>query len=280
MIDEATGHATVSRQGTEGLSVIDASAPLTTKADEIARILEEMIVAGHLQPDQVLRQEDLSQRFGVSRTPVREAFRQLAALGLVSLVANRGVRVRTLDQDEWGQAFIARAALEGTAAERAALRITEDELGRIDEANETFRRQTDLLRSPGLSSDERERASLAWIAANDAFHEAILGAAEVPLIGRLISGLRRVFSGESMWAPGSAADRLYEINVRQHDAIRHALAAGSADAARTLAHDHVLDSWERLKAVLAEATPAQPAQQHSARMSKTQARSTTDSSTS
>jgi DNA-binding GntR family transcriptional regulator len=148
-------------------------------------------------------------------SPVREAFRQLAALGLVSFVPNRGVRVRALDQDEWGQAFLARAALEATAAYRAASRITESDLRRIDEANEEFQRQTDLLRSPVLSSEER--ASLAWIAANDAFQEAILDVAQVPLIGRLIVGLRRVFSGESLWAPGSAADRLYEANVRQHD---------------------------------------------------------------
>jgi DNA-binding GntR family transcriptional regulator len=252
--DDLTQHDDNTAHGAGEPSVAGRAAALTTKADEIARSVEEMIVAGRLRPDQVLRQDDLSRRFGVSRTPVREAFRQLAALGLVSFVPNRGVRVRALDQDEWGQAFLARAALEAAAAHRAASRITGDDLRRIDEANEDFRHQTDLLRSPALSSGERERASLDWIAANDAFHEAILDAAQVPLIGRLISGLRRVFSGESMWAPGSAADRLYQVNVRQHDAIRHALAAGSADAARTLAQDHVLDSWEMLKAVLAEAT--------------------------
>jgi DNA-binding GntR family transcriptional regulator len=253
MSDDLTERDGIAEHGARAPSVADRSGPLTTKADEIARSVEEMIVAGRLQPDQVLRQDDLSRQFGVSRTPVREAFRQLAALGLVSFVPNRGVRVRALDQDEWGQAFLARAALEAAAAHRAASRMTEADLRRIDEANEDFRHQTDLLRSRGLTSGERERASLGWIAANDAFHEAILGAAQVPLIGRLISGLRRVFSGESMWAPGSAADQLYQVNVRQHDAIRHALAAGSADAARTLAHDHVLDSWEMLKAVLAEA---------------------------
>lgn len=229
----------------------DAAA--TTKADELARALEEMIVAGRLEPGRVLRQDELSRQFGVSRTPVREAFRQLAAVGLVSFVPNRGVRVRALDQDEWGQAFLARAALEATAAHRAALRLTPADLQRIDEANEEFRRQTNLLRSPGLTSDERQRASFAWVAANDAFHEAILCAADVPFIQRMITGLRRVFSGESLWAPGSAVDRLYDVNLRQHDAIRYALAAHSPDAARTLAHDHVLDSWELLKAVLAEA---------------------------
>ena len=240
---------------------MDVSAPPagpTTKADELARSIEEMIVAGRLEPGRVLRQDELSRQFGVSRTPVREAFRQLAARGLVSFTPNRGVRVRELDQDEWGQAFLARAALEATAAHHAATRLTPTDLERIDAANDEFRRQTELLRSPGLTRDERERASFAWVAANDRFHEAVLCAADLPVISRLIAGIRRVFSGESMWAPGSAVDRLYEVNIRQHDAIRYALAARSADAARTLAHDHVLDSWELLKAVLAEA-PRHPA---------------------
>jgi DNA-binding GntR family transcriptional regulator len=239
----------------------EAEPVATTKADELARELEEMIVAGRLEPGQVLRQDELSRQFGVSRTPVREAFRQLAAVGLVSFVPNRGVRVRTLDQDEWGQAFLARAALEATAARRAAQRLTDADLRAIDEAGAEFRRQTDLLRSQGLTSDERRRASFAWVGANDAFHDAVLCAADVPFIRRMITGLRRVFSGESLWAPGSAVDRLYEVNLRQHDAIRYALAARSPEAAHTLAHDHVLDSWELLKAVLAEAPRAvdQPA---------------------
>ena len=67
----------------------------TTKADDIALVIEEAIVAGELEPGTVLRQEQLSEQFNVSRTPIREALRRLAALGLVSFVPNRGVRVRT-----------------------------------------------------------------------------------------------------------------------------------------------------------------------------------------
>ena len=69
---------------------------LSTKADDIARVLEDEIVGGVIPPGTVLRQEQLSDRFDVSRTPVREALRRLAALGLVTFEPNRGVRVRSI----------------------------------------------------------------------------------------------------------------------------------------------------------------------------------------
>ncbi len=75
-------------------------ATVGTKADDIALVLEDEIVSGRIAPGTVLRQEQLSERFGVSRTPTREALRRLAALGLVSFVPNRGARVRTLSREE------------------------------------------------------------------------------------------------------------------------------------------------------------------------------------
>lgn len=226
--------------------------PMTTKADQIAQAIEEMIVSGRVVPGAVLRQDELSRRFAVSRTPIREALRQLAALGLVSFTPNKGVRVRALDREEWAQTFLARAALEGAAAELAAQRLTDADLAEIDEAAAEFARQTELLRSTDLAQGERELASFAWVAANDRFHHAIIAASGATLIDRLITSLRRVFSGEALWSPGSAADSLYETNLRQHDAIRHALAARNGAAARILIQDHILDSWRLLQAVLDE----------------------------
>src|ERR1051326_7295505 len=81
----------------------------STKADDIARLLEDEIVAGTIAPGTVLRQEQLSERFDVSRTPVREALRRLAALGLVSFEPNRGVRVRAISASELREAFLVRA---------------------------------------------------------------------------------------------------------------------------------------------------------------------------
>ena len=89
-----------------------------TKADEIALALEEAIVSGELAPGSVLRQEQVSAQYEVSRTPVREALRRLAALGLVSFEANRGFRVRTLSRAEMWEAFLLRAELESLVTGR------------------------------------------------------------------------------------------------------------------------------------------------------------------
>src|SRR5204863_3185534 len=106
----------------------------TTKADDIALVIEEAIVSGELAPGTVLRQEQVSERFAVSRTPVREALRRLAALGLVSFVPNRGVRVRGLSRDELHEAFLVRAELESLATEIAAPKLTEADLGELEAA--------------------------------------------------------------------------------------------------------------------------------------------------
>ena len=96
-----------------------------TKADDIALALEEAIVSGEIPPGSTLRQEHLSEQFQVSRTPVREALRRLAALGLVTFEPNRGVRVRMLSLDEIREAFMVRAELESLATEIATLKMTD-----------------------------------------------------------------------------------------------------------------------------------------------------------
>src|SRR5512132_1389989 len=108
------------------------------KADDIARALEEAIVAGEIPPGSTLRQEHLSEQFQVSRTPVREALRRLAALGLVTFEPNRGVRVRMLALDELREAFLVRAELESLATEIATPKMSGDDLDALEEAEVRF----------------------------------------------------------------------------------------------------------------------------------------------
>jgi len=222
----------------------------TTKADDIALVIEEAIVSGELAPGTVLRQEQLSEQFNVSRTPIREALRRLAALGLVSFVPNRGVRVRTLSGDELEEAFLVRAELEGLATEIATPKFTPENIAELDEAEKRFAAISQELRSrePG---DERRTIMGDWVRANHAFHDVIYRVAGLPLVEQLAKSARRTFSGPAVWAPGDhSIDGLYAKNAEQHRAIKQAIAAGSATGARALAREHVLSSFHLLETIL------------------------------
>src|ERR1700752_3456076 len=141
----------------------------STKADDIALVIEEAIVSGELAPGTVLRQEHLSEQFDVSRTPVREALRRLAALGLVSFVPNRGVRVRTISREELHEAFMVRAELEALATEVAATKITREDLAEWEAVEQHFAGISKELRA--RESGEARRSVMGdWVRANHAFH--------------------------------------------------------------------------------------------------------------
>jgi DNA-binding GntR family transcriptional regulator len=238
-----------------------------TKADEIALAVEEAIVSGELAPGTVLRQEELSDRYAVSRTPVREALRRLVALGLASFEPNRGVRVRTLTRDELYEAFLVRAELEGLATELAAHKITDEQLAEVVVAEKRFHRVTEELRSREPGRDRRS-ITADWVRANHGFHDVIYAIADVPYIERVAKSARRTFSGPAVWAPGGAEfDELYHANDQQHRAIRQALAAGSPTGAGALAREHVLSSFTMLEAIL-EYVGAWPQGWHEARGSR------------
>jgi DNA-binding GntR family transcriptional regulator len=222
-----------------------------TKADELALRLEQAIVRGEFSPGQVLRQEELSERYGVSRTPVREALRRLAALGLVSFEPNRGVRVRTLSREELREAFLVRAELESLATELAVPRFGPADRDALAAAHERYVGITSRMRDMSSPFDQRAALTGEWLAANYAFHDVIYEAADAPLVGRIARSARRTFLGQAVWAPGGPEmDELYERNVAQHRAILDAIAAGSAAGARALAREHVIDSWHLLEVIL------------------------------
>jgi DNA-binding GntR family transcriptional regulator len=226
--------------------------PLTsTKADDIARVLEDEIVGGAIANGTVLRQEQLSERFEVSRTPVREALRRLAALGLVTFEPNRGVRVRSISQAELQEAFLVRAELEALATEVATPRMTQADLAALDAAEQAFSTLTLELRAQAREGDARDSSLFVdWMQANYAFHDVIYRVAAMPLVERLAKGARRTFIGDRVWSARTELDELYAKNDLQHRAIREAIAAGSADAARVLAREHVLSSGRLITAVL------------------------------
>lgn len=100
-------------------------------ADEVCRKIADEIVLGNFAPSTRLDEVSLAQRFNVSRTPVREALKQLAIMGLVEYRTNRGSVVAAMTPEQLDQMFEAIGELEAACARHAALRMTEADRGRM-----------------------------------------------------------------------------------------------------------------------------------------------------
>src|SRR3954463_1997114 len=226
------------------------TATVGTKADDIALDLEELIVSGQIAPGSVLRQEQLSEQYQVSRTPIREALRRLAALGLVTFEANKGVRGRTLEGAGLREAFLVRSELESLATELAVPRIGREELQALDDAETRFSALTLELRARAREGTADGTLLANWVGANHASHDVIYTAANAPMVERVAKSARRSFFTHVVWAAGLDIDHLYDQNDLQPRASREAIAAGSSVGARQLAREHVLASGRMLETIL------------------------------
>jgi DNA-binding GntR family transcriptional regulator len=141
-------------------------------------LLEEAILEGELKPGERLRAEALAQRFGTSRTPIREALLQLEGQGLVEVEPNRGAVVRAFDREDLLDLYNLRALLEPAIAARAATRID----------------AADIERLAALCDDDAPVEE--QMAANESFHRVIASACGSPRLQvamRAASGIPRTF---------------------------------------------------------------------------------------
>ena len=128
-------------------------------------VIEEAIVSGELEPGTNPppgAAVGAVQRLAHRRSA--KALRRLAALGLVSFVPNRGVRVRTISREELHEAFMVRAELEALATEVAAAKMTPEDLESARGRRAALRR--DLERRPRAPAEERRSIMGDWVRAN------------------------------------------------------------------------------------------------------------------
>lgn len=218
----------------------------STKADDIAAAIEEQILLGRLGPGTLLRQEQLAADFGVSRTPIREALRRLDALGLVTFRPNRGVLVRGPSRDDLWDSVLVRAALEATAAELAATRMTDDELAELAEVERRYAAITVRLRSGEMSDVQRRQLAGEWAAGNDRFHDLIVDHCGMPLLRRTARSVRRIYQTLPTLALSPEVEGIHDLNLRQHHVIVEALRARSPAGASALMHEHIISTGRLL----------------------------------
>lgn len=218
----------------------DVSAENATGAalvDSIAARIRDRIMSGEIPIGASLRQAELADDFGVSRTPVREALRQLQTGGLIEVIPNRGAVVRVPSPWEVREAYEVRAELEALAAARAVSRISRGEIERLREANQ---RMFDRSNAATATDGTGERPE------NDTFHHSLATVADNTRLARSIDEINEAFprNVSAQLLVGDARHR--EENFLEHERILDAIERGDAEAARNEMRAHILSAGEQL----------------------------------
>jgi len=223
-------------------------------AEELVQHLVESISAkifnGAYAPGQKLRQETLAEEYDVSRTPVREAFRQLETKGLIVQQPRYGATVVAPTLKDIGANYWLRGELEGMAAELAARWISDADLQRLQAAHAECAEAVAALYAEvnaGGAAAPRQAASPMrhWVVKNQEFHALIFRAAGNPSLERIIKDLHTDYTKNilNMTVLGMYETRMKK-NVEHHATIVEALTARDTAASRAAMRTHIHESGE------------------------------------
>jgi DNA-binding GntR family transcriptional regulator len=201
------------------------------RSDQLREAIEEEIVMGRFPPGSRIDDTALALRFGVSRTPIREALIQLASSGLVEIRRRRGALVSEINPHRLYEMFEVMAELEAMCARRAARRGTEAQ-------------QRVLLSALALTRRAAETRDVdAYFHENEGFHQAIYAASQNAfLIEQTLSVQRRLRPYRRLQL--RVRDRMSN-SLAEHEAITAAIIAGDADLAAEHIRGHIVIQGER-----------------------------------
>jgi len=196
-----------------------------TRTERLAEQVANAILSGEMPPGARLDEQQLAQRFGVSRTPVREALRQLATSGLIDLRPRRGALVAQVTPEELETLFVAMAEMEAACARLCAQRMTQLERRRLQSMQEQM---ADLVRDGDPE---------AYADANQAFHLAIYAGAHNSVVADFTAGLRRRLAPfrRAQFRTQGRLPRSHD----EHGAVVQAILAGNAPGAHATMLHHV-----------------------------------------
>jgi len=210
------------------MNVITAANGSATIAEDVFRRIADDIVRGDFPPGTKLEGQFLADRYGISRTPVREALRQLVTTGLVEIRPRKGFTVADIAIDKLTLMFEAQGEVEALCARFAAQRMTATE-----------RRKLQILQQRCQEIADETDVTPYYLADN-AFHDAIFEGAHNEFMGGAAAGLRTRLS-PFRFAHFHVAHRS-ATSADEHGRIVDAIARGSADDAHNAMREHFTNS--------------------------------------
>lgn len=202
------------------------------RSEQAYRYIVDAIKQGTLPPGTRIREVDLAERTGLSRTPVREALNRLQLEGLVANDPGRGTIITELDHSMVNELYAMREVLEGTAAGLAARHASEVEIGFLREINERDAQLTDTL---------------DLVRNNKLFHSTLYRCAHNRYLLKMLHSLQEsmmLLGPSTLTKPGRA-----ETARSEHDGIIDALERRDSESAEDLARRHIREAYKvRLEA--------------------------------
>lgn len=198
----------------------------TALYQEVAERLRASIFAHELAPGSWVDEQTLADKFGISRTPMREALKVLASEGLVILKPRRGCYVTELSATDLDQIFPVIALLEGRAAFEVTQKATASDLATLDRIHADLERYA-------ASNDANK-----FFEANDAFHNALQDIAANRWLTQLIGDARKVIKltrRQSLEVEGRV-----DQSLKEHRRVMAAIKRGDPNEAGRTMHDHLL----------------------------------------
>jgi DNA-binding GntR family transcriptional regulator len=204
----------------------------TALYQEVAERLRQRIFAHELTPGTWIDEQKLAEHYGISRTPLREALKVLAAEGLVELKPRRGCYVIELSPQDLDEIFPLMALLEGRATHEAVQKAKPDDVRALKEVH---------LR---LEQSAAENRITDFFEANQEFHKRLLELANNRWLLSMIQDLRKVLKLSRLHSL-SLHGRLSQ-SLEEHRRIMAAIEAGDVTTAEREMHDHILAGREAL----------------------------------
>jgi DNA-binding GntR family transcriptional regulator len=210
--------------------------PRVSLHDQLVARIRELILDGELPPGSRVPEKALCQRFGVSRTPLREALKVLASEGLLELLPQRGAKVAQLTLDDIEEMFPVVGALEALAGELACQRIADGEIEIIARLHEN------------MVVAYRRRDRPTYFALNQQIHERILDATANETLINTYRGLAGRIRNARYVA--NMSEPRWRQAVEEHEAILDALRRRDGPELATILRDHLAHKCETVKEAL------------------------------
>jgi len=201
-------------------------------SQKVYRILKTEIIKGSLKPGNKLLGSEIAKQLGVSRTPIREALRELAAEGFVKMTPNQGIIVNNSSIEEIQEFLQIRSVLEGLAARLAAGMINKKEIKELEKYQEQMEHYA------------KKDDNLAFSEIDARFHELILcisGNIKLIQIRKNVSDLAHGYRKRSLSIPG----RL-KCSLKEHREILEALKRKNAEQADKLSQRHIENVFKNI----------------------------------